>query len=116
MSKIEYRKTKRYEMLADPMRVLLEFVHENINWEERNLAPKVEKNYLTYGEICERLSDVVAPDSVSLSIDILYDRQEISASSYKKGNRFVRGYAPATELVQETMTELFITTPFENIG
>ena len=116
MNRIGYRETKRYEILADPMRVLLELVFKNIGSGKLRCLPKSEKCCLTFSEICEKLKGIMTPDSVSRSIDILYDRQEISASSYIKNNRLVRGYAPATELIQETMTELFITTPFGNLG
>jgi hypothetical protein len=112
-----YRKTKRYEILSDIMKVLLELVVVN---EFREIASADEydsdkkKVFLTYSQLCDRLKGVVTAEDVSNAIDVLFDLQEISTTDIRREGRVVRGYAPATELVESAMTELFIYTPLAN--
>jgi len=111
-----YKNTKRYMLLSDAMRVLLELVVANINSSSKRCANKQRKNYVTYSELCKRLDRIVSPEEISNSIDILFDLQEISIQDLQRDDLFVRAYAPATEIVQESMTDLFILTPLARIN
>lgn len=102
-----YRNTCRYKILSDPMKVLLELVALN--------KKKRDKIYLTYTEICKRLEKLIPADNINIAIDILFDLQEITVKDYESNGYYVRGYAPSTELVQESMTQLFLETPYQSL-
>jgi hypothetical protein len=107
-----YKLTARYSILSDEMRVLLELVAANLIIKENAVKNRKDKVYTSFSEICDRLRDNVSKEGVSKAIDFLFDRQEISADDIVRGVILTRAYAPSTEMVQETMTKLFISTPF----
>jgi hypothetical protein len=110
---IGYMESLRYRLLSDAMKVLLEMVYVNMDISKKKERAN-HKKYLTYSTLCQRLEGQVEPDQVSVAIDLLFDRQEISARTIKEDDKWVRAYAPATELVQGAMTALFIKTPLTN--
>ena len=109
-----YRRTRRYEFLSNAMRVLLELVVVNSKEAPPSLDLKKRKVYLSYSDICSRLRGRMTKEDVSIAIDQLFDHQEISAKTIKRGGEWIRAYAPATELVQNAVTSLFILRPAEN--